>query len=160
MEIDIISYTDEQFAALTEEQLLEVENVQMKKNRLTEKLAEEKRKEKFRLLEAGVFRSGIWEGICEALDESYDREVEWLRDGLLFYLRSASRPPEETSAPYEVDYSLSYEERLSIVRSYYDTEYADAGEKFLAFRKDKLALNYLGELYAPLYELYASQAGA
>ena len=43
MEIDIISFTDEQFAALTEEQLLEVENVQMKKNRLTEDLEEEKR---------------------------------------------------------------------------------------------------------------------
>ena len=42
MEIDIISFTDEQFAALTEEQLLEVENVQMKKNRLTEDLEEEK----------------------------------------------------------------------------------------------------------------------
>ena len=107
MEIDIISFTDEQFAALTEEQLLEVENVQMKKNRLTEDLEEEKRKEKFRLLKAGVFRSGIWTGICDSLDASYEREVEWLRDGLLFYLRFASKPPEETSAPYEVDYSLS-----------------------------------------------------
>ena len=159
MEIDIISFTDEQFAALTEEQLLEVENVQMKKNRLTEDLEEEKRKEKFRLLKAGVVRSGIWTGICDSLDASYEREVEWLRDGLLFYLRFASKPPEETSAPYEVDYSLSYEKRLEIVREYYDSTYSDPEEKFPAFKQDKVALNYLGELYAPLYELYAAQAG-
>ena len=48
MTIDIISYTDEQFAAMTEEQILEVESVQLKKNRLTKKLGEEKRTEKFR----------------------------------------------------------------------------------------------------------------
>ena len=144
MEIDIISFTDEQFAALTEEQLLEVENVQMKKNRLTEDLEEEKRKEKFRLLKAGVFRSGIWTGICDSLDASYEREVEWLRDGLLFYLRFASKPPEETSAPYEVDYSLSYEKRLEIVREYYDSTYSDPEEKFPAFKQDKVAFNYLG----------------
>ena len=41
MTIDIISYTDEQFAAMTEEQILEVESVQLKKNRLTKKLGEE-----------------------------------------------------------------------------------------------------------------------
>ena len=68
MEIDIISYTDEQFASMTDEQILEVENVQLKKNRLTERLKEKKRGEKFRLLKAGVFRSGIWENICAALE--------------------------------------------------------------------------------------------
>lgn len=58
MEIDIISYTDEQFASMTDEQILEVENVQLKKNRLTERLKEKKRGEKFRLLKAGVFPFG------------------------------------------------------------------------------------------------------
>ena len=38
MKIDIISYTDEQFAQLTEEQLLEVRSAQLKKNRLDRKL--------------------------------------------------------------------------------------------------------------------------
>lgn len=99
MEIDIISYTDEQFASMTDEQILEVENVQLKKNRLTERLKEKKRGEKFRLLKAGVFRSGIWENICAALEESYNQEVESLRDGLLFYLRFASKQ-EGTRALY------------------------------------------------------------
>ena len=74
MTIDIISYTDEQFAAMTEEQILEVESVQLKKNRLTKKLGEEKRTEKFRLLKAGIFRSPVWEKICAALEESYEQE--------------------------------------------------------------------------------------
>ena len=54
MEIDIISFTDEQFAALTEEQLLEVENVQMKKNRLTEDLEDESRSIPLRNLDGNL----------------------------------------------------------------------------------------------------------
>ena len=41
MVIDIISYTDSQFAALTEEQLLQVKSAQLKKNRLQAKLEED-----------------------------------------------------------------------------------------------------------------------
>lgn len=158
MTIDIISYTDEQFAAMTEEQILEVESVQLKKNRLTKKLGEEKRTEKFRLLKAGIFRSPVWEKICAALEESYEQEVENLRDGLLFYLRFASKPDAGADAPYTIDYSFTYEQRLSIVRTYYDGAYTDAKLKFEAFQADKVAVNYLGERYAPLYELYAQQA--
>ena len=40
MLIDIISYTDAQYAMLTEEQLLEIKSAQLKKNRLTAKLEE------------------------------------------------------------------------------------------------------------------------
>lgn len=158
MTIDIISYTDEQFAALSEEQILEVESVQLKKNRLAKKLEEEKRAEKFRLLKAGIFRSPVWEKICASLEESYEQEVESLRDGLLFYLRFASKPDEGAEAPYTVDYSLTYEQRVSVVRGYYDEAYTDKQLKFEAFRADRVAVNYLGEMYAPLYELYAQQA--
>ena len=59
MTIDIINYTDEQFAELTEEQILEVEEAQLRKNRLTARLEEDKKREKYRLLEAGVFRSPV-----------------------------------------------------------------------------------------------------
>lgn len=159
MTIDIISYTDGQFAALSEEQILEVESVQLKKNRLTEALKEKKRKEKYRLLKAGVFRSAVWEKICAALDESYGQEVDGLRDGLIFYLRFSSKAETGETAPYVVDYSLTYEARLSIVKNYYDATYTDGGQKFAAFKADKVAVSYLGELYAPLYELYAEQAG-
>lgn len=158
MTIDIISYTDEQFAELSEEQILEVKSVQLRKNRLAESLKEKKRKEKFRLLKAGIFRSAVWEKICAALEESYNLEVEGLREGLLFYLRFTSKPVSGVTAPYPVDYSLTYEQRLEVVKSYYDGAYTDARERFSAFTSDKVAVKYLGELYAPLYELYAAQA--
>ena len=158
MTIDIIAYTDAQFAALTEEQILEVESAQLKKNRLTAQLEEDKRREKYRLLEAGVFRSAVWERLCAELQAAYDQEVENLRDGLLFYLRFTARPGGE--APYPLDYALTYEERLAGVREYYEKTYTDAGERFAAFAADETAKGYLGELYAPLYELYAEQTGA
>lgn len=158
MTIDIISYADEQFAGLTEEQILEVENVQMKKNRLSAALEENKRAEKFRLLEAGIYRSAVYDKICEALDAEYDREVENLRDGLLFYLRFTAKADEAEITPYTVDYSLTYAERLTVVKEYYNTTYPNTTEKFEAFRHDTVAPKYLGEFYTPLYELYASQA--
>ena len=157
MTIDIISFTDEQFAQLSEEQILEIENAQLEKNRLTQKLEEEKRTERFRLLKAGVFRSPVWEKICAELDWNYQQEVENIRDGLLFYLRFAFRP-DSGDAPYPVDYSLTYEERLAAVKGYYEQTYPDAKERFAAFAQDQTAKNYLGEFYASLYELYAQQA--
>lgn len=112
MTIDIISYTDEQFALLTEEQILEIEEAQLRKNRLVEQLEEDKRREKYRLLEAGVFRSPVWEEVCGALEASCQQEVDNIRDGLLFYLRFASRPESGEPPPYDVDYSLTFEERV------------------------------------------------
>ena len=50
MTIDIISYTDAQFAELSEEQLLEVKSAQLKKNRLDVQLQEKKLNEKVRSL--------------------------------------------------------------------------------------------------------------
>ena len=156
MTIDIINYTDAQLATLTAEQLLEVKSVQQQKNRLTVKLEEKKREEKFRLLAAGTFRSAIYEKLCETLDAEYDREVEALHDGLVFYLRFSAVSSE--SAPYLVDYSLDYTTRYETVKAYYDSAYSDAKERFAAFRKDTVAAKYLGELYAPLYNIYRAAA--
>ena len=58
--------------------------------------------------------------------------------------------------PYEVDYALSYEERLSVVKSYYEETYTNAQERFDEFRKDTVAPQYLGELYMPLYDYFLS----
>lgn len=158
MTIDIISYTDTQYAALTEEQILEVQAAQLKKNKLLIKLEEDKRKEKYRLIENGVFLSKIWELYCEKLQKEYDNEVENIRESLLFYLRftskteSGSTETGPTNAPYLVDYSLTVEERFFIVKEYYLTTYADAEERYDAFLKDEVAIVYLGETYAPLHD--------
>ena len=159
MNIDIISYTDAQYAALTAEQLLEVQEAQLKKNRLDLKLEEEKLKEKHRLLSGGVFLSRVWELYCEKLQAEYETEVENIRESLLFYLRFSARPDGgETDAPYEINYAYPIEERLAIVREYYEQTYNNGKERFAAFKEDKVAVQYLGELYAPLYEYYLGQS--
>ena len=154
MEIDIITYTPAQFAALTEEQLLEVKSAQLKKNRLAANLEEDLLKEKHRLVKNGVFLSEIWPLAQEKLQTAYEQEVAAVRDALLFYLQYSAKPDDTTteSAPYTVDYSLDYLERFSIVKTYYETAYEDGKERFDTFKADKVAAQYLGEMYAPLYD--------
>ena len=60
MVIDIISYTDAQFAALSEEQILEVKSAQLKKNKLDLNLEENLLKAKQRLIENGTFLSDLF----------------------------------------------------------------------------------------------------
>ena len=136
MEIDIISYTPTQYAALTEEQLLEVKSAQLKKNRLTVALEEDLQKEKHRLVKNGIFLSSIWDIVQSKLRAAYNQEVENLRDGLLFYLRYSAKPSdsEVSKAPYVVDYSLTETERLEIVKTYYENTYTD-GKNALTYLK-------------------------
>ena len=150
MTIDIISYTDEQFAKLTPEQLLEVQSAQLKKERLKARLEEAKAKQKNELLAQGVFRSHIFALCKEKLEKQYELEVENLRDSLLFYLRFASKP-ENGTAGYPLDYSLSIPERYEVVRDYYMNKYADPNERFNEFKADEPAKVYLSEAYSTLY---------
>ena len=156
MEIDIISYTDKQYAALTEEQLLEVKSAQLQKNRLQSALAENIEKEKHRLVANGIIKSEIWELIKKKLQTEFEQEVERLRESLLFYLRFSSGGVDLGEAPYAVDYSLSDEERFYVVRDYYLDAYTNGAERMSVFRTDKVAPQYLGELYAPLYDYFLS----
>lgn len=151
MEIDIISYTDDQFAALSEEQILQVREAQLKKNELERALEEDLQKEKDRLVENGMISSGIWPLLEAKLREECEEEVEWIRDSLLFYLRFTPSTEVE-SVPYLVDYSLSYEEREAIVRSYYMNEITDPAERFELYKADEFARTYIGEYYKPLYD--------
>ena len=155
MIIDVISYTDEQFASLSVEQLEQVREAQMKKNKLTAKLEKEKAEEKFRLVEQGIFLSSIWRLYCEKLQAEYDLEVEHIRESLLFYLRFSTKDEEQDkTAPYSVNYALTVEERFAIVRQYYETTYQDAKARYNAFLADPIAKTYLGELYAPLHDYF------
>ena len=157
MEIDIISYTDAQYAMLSVEQLLEVRSAQQKKNRLTEQLEEDIRKAEENLIDNGTYVSTMRASIVEKLQAQYEAEVEIIRDGLLFFLKFSSKP-DPSAAPYTVDYALRLEERLAIVKSYYESTYANGTELFAAFKEDKVAVQYLGELYAPLYDYFLAAA--
>ncbi len=156
MTIDIISYTDEQFALLTAEQLLEVRSAQLKKNRLDRQLEEDKKAEKYRLIERGIFLSDIWEQYCEKLQAVHDEEVTMLREALEFFLRFSNKPAEEEaeSAPYLVDYSLTEDERAVIVKEYYTNTYSDGQERFDAFVADPIAKQYTGTWYKSLYDYF------
>ncbi len=160
MVIDIISYTDEQYAALTSAQLTEIREAQSKKNYLERQLRDRLQKEKDKLIKNGVFNSELFNLTKATLEEDCEADVNLVREGLLFYLRYSMRPDgtETVEAPYIINYALSDEERLLIVKNYYETTYSDGKELFEAFLLDKVAPTYVGELYAPLYDHF--KAGA
>lgn len=161
MEIDIISYTDEQYAALTTEQIQEVKSAQVEKNELDKALEEALEREKLRLSARGLLLSGLWELYSAKLTAEHDEKVNELREALLFYLRFTTQPEDTAAqeAPYVVNYAYTIEERLEIVRKYYETTYTDAAERFAAFKEDEVAPLYLGEEYAALYDYYLALAG-
>lgn len=159
MEIDIISYTDEQYAKLSPEQLLEVKAAQLKKNKLDQQLQKDIDDEKNRLATRGILLSKVWNMYCDKLRARHEEEVTAIREALLFYLRFSNKPTEEETeqSPYVVDYSLTFEARLVIVRDYYNTAYTDDSQRFEAFKADEIAPQYLGEFYAPLYDYFLNK---
>ena len=161
MKIDIISYTAEQYATLTAEQLQEVRSAQLKKDTLHKKYLNDLDKEKYKLTKNGMLLSTVWIEIQQKLYSDYQKALDNLREGLLFYLHYSSKPssPEEAvDAPYTVDYALTEVERTRIVKEYYLEAYSDAMERFSAFKEDKIAPKYLGELYASLYDYFLFQS--
>jgi hypothetical protein len=135
--IDIIDFTNVQYSLLTKGQLQTIRTAQQKKDRLYRALQKALRKAKHRLVKNGVFRSGIYTMLEERLTEEYEEEVDVIRQGLLFYLRYSMKPTQ--SAPYEVNYSLTDEERFNIVKRYYEGTYSDPDALLEAFNADKIA---------------------
>lgn len=160
MTIDIISYTDEQYKALTAVQLVKVQRAQLKKNRLAEKLAENLQKERDNLIEHGTFNSSLYSQTKIKLQEEYDEEVEFIKNELIAYLFESEDTAENDSAgsSYVVDYDLTYDERFDIVKAYYMDTYTDATARLNAFADDEVAMRYLGEYYEPLYDYFLALA--
>ena len=158
--IDIITFTDTQFSLLTKGQLQTVKTTQQRKNRLYRDLQERLRREKHKLVKNGMYRSEIYSKLETRLTAEYENEVELMKQCLLFYLHYSMKPNEtiSTSAPYEVNYALSAEARLLIVKNYYEETYANADELFAVFLTDTVAPQYLGELYAPLYDHFLAKS--
>lgn len=152
MTIDIITYTPEQYAQLTIDQIVEVRSAQKKKEKRTAELHEALRKEEARFLKNGTYYSSTYAATVADLNARYEADVEAIREALLFYLQYSRVTGQGVG--YKVDYSLSYDERVKVVRNYYETQYEDATERFQAFKTDSTAMQYLGERYAPLYDYY------
>lgn len=160
MTIDIISYTEEQFAALSTEKIEEIRSAQLKKNKLTAALELRLKKEKQKLIDNGIYPSDMWEKIEAKLRTAYENDVQILRDGLLFFLHYVAEDEKNSGGstdngiPYTVDYSLSEEERMLIVKEYYETTYSDPAERYAAFKADTFVKVYIGELYLPLHDYF------
>ena len=156
MEIDVIEYTSAQLALLSEEQLQEVKEAQLKKNELLRERAEKLQAEKRRLINNGMFFSYLWEWTKGYWEEYYKQKIGWVREGLLFYLHYEQGGAGE--APYPLDYALTETERMDVVKGYYMETYNDARARLAAFKEDKAAAKYLGESYAALYDFLAALA--
>ena len=154
MVIDIISYTDAQFAALSEEQILQVKAAQLKKNKLDGTLEKALLKEKQRLIENGTFLSDLFSLQEEKLRQNHALEVEQLRESLLFYLQFSGKL-ESANGLYDLDYSLDPYARFEMVKQAYINAYPDGEKRFAEYRADKYAITYLGEYYSPLYEIFS-----
>ncbi len=160
MVIDIVNYTAEQLAVLSRAKLQQICNAQEQKNRLTASLESALKKEKDWLVERGIFPSDIYERRTAAMRAACEAEIEAIRQSLLFYLRYADNPTAGSGGdgaadvPYEVDYSLSEEDRTSLVKTYYEQTYSDARERFNAFDADTFAKGYLGEMYSSLWHYF------
>ncbi len=152
MVIDIIEYTGEQLASLKKAELRKVRAAQEKKNALTKEYGRKSYEEKLRLTDRGIFRSDLWNKRETELAEELAAEIAAVRESLLFDLHYAEGSAEIPSdLPYEADYSLSAQERMLVVKAYYEEAYTDAQERFDAFVADEFAKTYLGEYYASLY---------
>ena len=158
MTIDIIHYTEEQFAALSAEKIEEIRSAQLKKNKLTAALEENLKRERQNLIDRGAYPSDVWGKIEAKLQEEYDNDVQILREGLLFFLHYVAEDADKggsvNGVPYRVDYSLSEEERMFIVKEYYESTYSDPVERYMAFKEDTFVKVYIGELYLPLHDYF------
>ncbi len=154
MVIDIISYTDAQFAALNEEQILQIKAAQLKKNKLDAGLERALLKEKQRLVDNGTFLSDLYSLQAEKLRQNHALEVEQLRESLLFYLQFSNKL-ESVDGLYVLDYSLTLRERFDMIKKAYEDAYTDGKERFKAFEADKYAPTYLSEYYSALYEIFS-----
>ena len=73
MEIDIISYTDKQFASMTTEQILEVRKAQEKKNKLEKKLAQSLQEAEKWHIEKGTYHSTPYQKSVENLQAECEK---------------------------------------------------------------------------------------
>ena len=159
MVIDIIDYNDAQYMQLGEVRLQRVREAQLEKNELLNQLARDKRREKYKLLKNGVYRSGIYESVCAELERQCQEQINVIRDSLLFYLRFAIREDlAGKDAPYPLDYSLSDTERAEVVINYYESTYSAPKERYEAFKADQFASGYLGEMYYSVFNYFYAQA--
>ncbi len=164
MTYDILDMEEEDILALSVVQTKLLRTAQKNKNELAHQLEEDKQAFYNIVVANGTLNSGIYEAKCAQLEAEYEREVEILKEQLIYNL-SLNEPTtddelgdsglgEDESTGYIVDYSLSYVERYTIVKNYY-MAISDPNERMTLYASDTTAMAYLGQYYNTLYNLLA-----
>lgn len=161
MVIDIIDLTDEEFQNLTSVQLAMVNTAQAEKNEILASAEEKKEKQLKVFLENHTARSSIRKNFNEQVDSEANRQVDIVREDLLYRLAYESLYSDGNElGPYRYpenpNYQLSEPQRFLVVRDYYMHVTSNPQARLQAFGMDKLAVSYLGEYYQTLYDLLAS----
>ena len=158
MIFDIIPITQKEVEQMETVRLKMLRTAQQKKNELEVKLNQNLEEYKIITYNNGVHNSSLYEEYEKEATAEYKRQVEVIREQLLFNM-SLGEPTvdDETgdsgndSSGYLVDYSLSYIERYVQVRDYYLT-IPDPDERLALYRVDEVAIKYLGSYYNALYD--------
>lgn len=158
MTIDIIDYKEEQYAELSDAQILEIRDAQKKKNARILKMYEQMRALERKAVDNGMLYSSSFSLQLQDVQDSCEIEVMQIRDELIFYLQFASRLEPSTESGYPLDYSLTLDERYLVLRDYYLDMYSDPSERYEEFQKDKVAKTYLCERYSVLLDYLWSLA--
>ena len=158
MIFDIIDISQKEADELEIVQLKLLRTAQQKKNELEVKLKTELEEYKIITFNNGMQNSSLYTEYENAARAEYERQVEVIREQLLFNM-SLKEPTadHETGDPgndgtgYLVDYSLTYLERYIQVRDYYMT-IPDPVERLALYRVDEVAMKYLASYYNTLYD--------
>ena len=164
MTYDILELEEEDILAMSVVQTKLLRTAQKSKNELAHRLEEDKQTFYNIVVANGALNSGIYQAKCALLEAEYEREVEILREQLIFNL-SLNEPTtddelgdsglgEDEGTGYIVDYSLSYVDRYIIVKTYY-MSIEDAAERLSLYTADTVAQAYLGQYYNTLYSVLA-----
>ncbi len=158
MHVDTIDYKQEQYAELSDAQILEIRDAQRKKNDRVAKMYEELRKLRQKAVDNGTLYSRAYDLEKVEVQEDCDSDILRIKEDLIFYLQYASRHENTETNGYPLDYSLSVEERFVVVRDYYLDAYSDPKERLAEFEKDKIARTFLCETYAAMLDYLWSLA--
>lgn len=157
MTFDIIAVSKDEAEALETVQLKLLRTAQQKKDELYRKLKTQLAEYKAITYSNGTHLSSLYEEYEKEATAEYERQVEVLREQLVFNM-SLKEPThdDETGGSgsddtgYLVDYELSYIERYIQVRDYY-LAIPDPNERIALYRADEVAVKYLGSYYNYLY---------
>ena len=158
MKIDIIDYTEDRLAILSKKRFSRVLKAQLSKNRLLRNLEKELKRERDRLVSNGIFVSDLFALTEEGLRKACEEEIEVVKAELEAYLHETAPEDSAGASPYIVDYTFPLYDRVQTVKGYYLSTYVDHKERFYAFQDDKVAVDYLGDYYASLYDYFYTLA--